>query len=51
MNEFELIMAQIDKTPFQARVGQWVTYKATQKSKRDRVSDKGVQLSSRVGKR
>jgi hypothetical protein len=26
-------------------------YKATQKSKRDRVSDKGVQLSSRVGKR
>jgi len=89
MNKFDRITAQIGKTPFQARIGKWVTLpelksesdftdadvvpdqphahtsnlapntitkqvgkkKPSQKSKRDRVSDKGVQLSSRVGKR
>ena len=87
MNEFDLIMAQIGKTPFSPRMGKWVTLpelrseddftdadivpdqphshasnlaprtitkqvgkkKPSKKSKRDRVSAKGVLLADRVG--
>lgn len=87
MNEFDLIMAQIGKTPFSPRIGKWVTLpelrsesdftdadvvpdqphshasnlrfrtitkqlgkkKPEQKSKRDRVSAKGVLLADRLG--
>jgi len=86
MNEFDLIMAQISKTPFTPRVGKWVTLtelesesdftdadivldqphshasnidprtiirqvkkkKSGQKSKKDRVSAKGVLLADRL---
>ena len=86
MNEFDMIMAQIGKTPFSPRIGKWVTLpelrsesdftdadivpdqphsdasklrfrtitkqvgkkKLSKKSKRDRVSDKGVLFADRV---
>ena len=86
MNEFDLIMAQIGKTPFSPRIGKWVTLpelrseddftdadivpdqphshasnlrfrtitkqvgkkKLSKKSKRDRVSAKGVLLADRL---
>lgn len=87
MNEFDMIMAQIGKTPFSPRIGKWVTLpelrsesdftdadvvpdqphsqasnlaprtitkqvgkkKPSKKSKRDRVSAKGVLLADRLG--
>jgi len=86
MNEFDLIMTQVGKTPFSPRIGKWVTLpelksesdftdadvvpdqphshastngfptitkqvgkkKPSQKSKRDRVSAKGVLLVDRL---
>ena len=86
MNEFDMIMGQIGKTPFSPRIGKWVTLpelksesdftdadivpdqphshtsnidprtitkqvgkrKPVQKSKRDRVSAKGVLLADRL---
>jgi hypothetical protein len=86
MNEFDLIMAQIGKTPFSPRISKWITLpelrsesdftgadvvpdqphsqasnidpgtitkqvkkkKSGQKSKRDRISAKGVLLADRL---